>query len=345
MGQGTRKNDDLDNRRPKQIVHNEAVKNSKHRDELASQITSQEGHANNTRSSIGKLLPRSVESFGLVGSKEKERSSVSRVSEKSGQIGQHKHASEKEKDKTRALNGTNLQVGLAENHSTRIHCGNGVGLQQESSKGVLATTAATQQKRIILPSSNAAQRTEQVDQHSDGSPHSACGKSDSVSTKRMTEKKNGSTNNFHSRMDKQLVRGKNGEVQGNAKIKEVKGKHQKGVKDGDRGHGVNHKAFEDRDRDHNVKKRKAKDGNEGKGRENRSVGHEQKRKELDGHGTRKNHIHEMDSARLIGSKFTSVDVKKRKDLNAKNSQHGEFLIKVGRILCVSIPRKHKLRFS
>ncbi|CAM0911910.1 unnamed protein product [Alopecurus aequalis] len=307
LEQETQRNDDLDNRRPKQIVHNESAKNSKHRDELASQITGQEGHANNTGSSTGKLLPQSVKSFGLVGSEEKERSSVSRVSEKSGKIGQHNHAGEKEKDKTRALNGTNLQVGAAENPSTHIHGGNGVGLQQESSKGVIATTAATQRKHMIIPSANAAQRTKQADQHSDVSSHSAYTKSDSMSNKQMTEKKNGGTNNFHSRMDKQIVRGKNGEDQGNARIKEVKAKHQKGVKDGARGHVV--------------KKRKARDGNERKVREKRRVGHEQKRKELDGHGTRKNHIHEMDSAHLNGNKFTSDDVKKRKDLNAKSSLH------------------------
>ncbi|VAI86379.1 unnamed protein product [Triticum turgidum subsp. durum] len=132
---GTQKKDDLDNRRPKQIVHNEAVKYSKHKEELATQITGQEGHANRTRSNTGKLLPRSIESFGVVGSKEKERTSISRVNGKSGQIAQHNHASEKGKNKTRILSGTSLQLGSAEKRSTRIHGSSGVGLQQDSSKG------------------------------------------------------------------------------------------------------------------------------------------------------------------------------------------------------------------
>jgi hypothetical protein len=386
LEQGTQKNGDLDNRRPKQIVHNEAVKDSKQTDELTSQITVQEGHANSTGSSTGKLLPRSIQSFGVVGSKVMERTSISRANEKSWQIGQHNHASENGKDKTRVMNYRSLQGGPAEKYSTGIHGSNGVGLQRESSKGVFATTAAIQQKRRITPSTNAAQRTEQVDQHSVSSSHSAYGKSNIVTT--MTEKKNGSVNNFHSRMDKELVGGKkvavqgnakikeekanhqkvvkdgdtghdvnhkavnhkavnhkaikdrdrdhnvmnrkakdrkNGAVQSNAKIKEEKTNHQKSVKDGDRDHDVNHKAVKDTDRDHNVKKRKAKDGNEGKVREKRSVGHEQKRKELDGHGIRKNYIHEMDSAHLNGNKFISDDVKNREDLNTNNSLHGEFL--------------------
>ncbi|XP_047070089.1 glutamic acid-rich protein-like [Lolium rigidum] len=315
LEQGTQKNDDLDNRRPKQIVRNEAVKDSKHRDELTSQITVQEGHANNTE----RLLPRSIESFGVVGSEEKERTSISRANEKSGQSGQDNHATENGKGKTRVLNCRSLQGGPAEKHSTGIHGSNGVGLQQDSSKGVFATTAAIQQKRRIISSTNAAQRTEQVDQRSISSSHSAYGKGDIMTT--MTEKKNGSANNFHSRMDKELVGGKKGAEQGNAKIKEGKANHQKVVKDGDRGHDVNHKAVKDIDRDHNVKKRKARDGNEGKVREKRNVGHEQKRKELDVQGTKKNCIHEMESAHLNGNKFISDDVKKRKDLNTNNSLH------------------------
>lgn len=318
---GTQKNDDLDNRIPKQIIHNKAVKDSKHKDELASHIKGQEGHANNTGSGTGKLLHRRVESFSVVGSKEKERTSVSRENEKSGQISQRNHGSEKGKDKTKVLNGMSIQVEPAEKHTTSIHGSNGVRPQHESSKGVLATTVATQQKRRITPSASAAQRTEQVDQHSEGSFHSAYTKSDTMSIKRMTEKKNGSAKFFHYSMDKQLVRGKSGAVQGNGKNQEEKANHQKGVKDGDRGHDVNHKAVKDRDRDHNVKKRKAKDGNEGQVRGKRSVGHEQKRKELDGHGTRKNYIHEMDSAHLKGNKFPSDDAKKREDLNAKSSLH------------------------
>ncbi|XP_047087287.1 myb-like protein X [Lolium rigidum] len=371
LEQGTQKNGDLDNRRPKQIVNNEAVKDSKQTDELTSQIMVQEGHANSTGSSTGKLLPRNSQSFGVVGSKVKERTSISRENEKSGKIGQHNHASENGKDKTIVLNCRSLQGGPAEKYFTGIHGSNGVGLQRESSKGVLATTAAIQQKRKITPSTNAAQRIEQVDQQSVSSSHSAYGKSNIMTT--MTEK-NGGANNFHSRMDKELVGGKKGAVQGNAEIKEEKANHQKVVKDGDRGrdvnhkaikdryrdhnvmnrkakkskngavqsnvkikeektnhqksvkdgerdHNVNHKAVKDTDRDHNVKKRKAKDGNEGKVREKRSVGHEQKRKELDGHGIRKNYIHEMDSAHLNGNNFISDDVKKREDLNTNDSLH------------------------
>uniref|UniRef100_A0ACD6AM06 Uncharacterized protein n=1 Tax=Avena sativa TaxID=4498 RepID=A0ACD6AM06_AVESA len=273
----------------------------------------QEGHANNTGISTGKLLPQSVESLAVAGSEEKERTSVGRVNEKSGQIGQHNHANEKWKDKTRVLNGKNPQGGPSEKHSTGIHGSNRAGLQQES--------AAAQQKHGIAPSTNAARRTEQVDQQSDCSSHSVYGKSDSISTKRMTEKKNGSTNNFHSKVDKQLVGGKTEAVQGNAKIKQVKANHQKGVIHGDRGHDVNNKAFKDRGKAHNVKKRKAKDGNESKIKEKRSAGHEQKREELDGHGTRKNHIHEMDSSHLNGNQFSSDAVKKRKDLSAKSSLH------------------------
>lgn len=319
---GTQKNNDLDNRRPKQIVHNEAVKYSKHKDELATQITGQEGHANCTRSNTGKLLPRSIESFGVVGSKEKERTSISRVNGKSRQIAQHDHASEKGKNKTRILSGTSLQLGSAEKRSTRIHGSSGVGLQQESSKGIFVTTTASQQKCRITPSANAAQTTEQVDQHPDGSPHSAYGKSDSVSTKRMAENKKGNADNFHFGMDKQSARGKSGADQGIAKIKEAKANHQKSVKDGDKRHGVNQKVVKDRDRDCNVKKRKAKDGNEGKTREKRSAIDEQKRRELDRHEASKNYIHDlMDLAHHNGNKFTSDDVKKRKGLNTNISLH------------------------
>lgn len=324
MELGTQKNNDLDNRRPKQIVHNEAVKYSKHKDELATQITGQEGHANCTRSNTGKLLPRSIES--VVGSKEKERTSISRVNGKSRQIAQHDHASEKGKNKTRILSGTSLQLGSAEKRSTRIHGSSGVGLQQESSKGIFVTTTASQQKCRITPTANAAQTTEQVDQHPDGSPHSAYGKSDSVSTKRMAENKKGNADNFHFGMDKQSARGKSGADQGIAKIKEAKANHQKSVKDGDKRHGVNQKVVKDRDRDCNVKKRKAKDGNEGKTREKRSAIDEQKRRELDRHEASKNYIHDlMDLAHHNGNKFTSDDVKKRKGLNTNISLHGEFL--------------------
>jgi RNA binding exosome subunit len=290
---------------------------------LASRITGQEGHVNNTGSNTGKLLPRSVESFGVVGSKDKERTSVSRVNEKSGQLSQHNHATEKGKDKTRVLNVMSPQVGPAERHSTGIHGSNVVGLLREISKGVPATTAAAQQKRSIAPSADASQLTEQVDQHSDGSSHSAYGEGDSMSTKQMIEKKNGSSNNFHSRMDKQLLRGKNGEVQGNAKIKEVKANHQKGFKDGDRGQNVDHKAVQGRARDHNAVK--ARDGNKGKVN-GKSATHKQKREELVGHGANKNYIHEMDLAHLNGNKFTSDDAKKRKDLHTNSSLHGEFFV-------------------
>lgn len=307
---GSRKNDDLDNRRPKQIVHNEAVKYSKHKDELATQITGQEGHANHAKSNTGKLLPRSIESFGVVGSKEKERTSISRVNGKSRPIAQHNHASEKGKNKTRILNGTSLQPGSAKKRSTGIHGSSGVGLQQENSKGILVTTTASEQKCRITPSANAAQRTEQVGQHPGGSSHSAYGKTDSVST------------NFHFGMDKQSARGKSGADQGIAKVKEAEANHQKSVKDGDGSHDANQKVVKDRDRDRNVKKRKAKDGNEGKDREKRSAIDEQKCRELDGHEASKNYTHGlMDSAHLNGNKFTSDDVKKRKGLNANSPLH------------------------
>lgn len=338
----TRENDDLGKMRLQEMVHNETVKDSAPTNELASQIISQGSHAKHTGSDTSKLLPGNIECIGVEGSKEKERISHSRRGEKLGQIAQSDHAGEKGKGKTRVQNGTSLQVASAEKHSTttRMHGGNRAGLQQESSKGVVATTAVTHQNGRLTPSPTAWQRTKQVDQHPDGSSHSTYRNIDSMSTKWMMEKKNGSANNLHT-MAMQLVQGKNGASQGNARIKEVKANHRVGVKDGNRGQGVNHKGVKDRDRDHSVKKRKAKDGNEGKYMKRRGVVNEQKQRELDGHQASMNYVHDlMDSALLNGNKFTSDDVKKRKDLKANSSlhEHSMRLTKVQRTSAANHPQ-------
>uniref|UniRef100_A0A0E0LX41 Uncharacterized protein n=1 Tax=Oryza punctata TaxID=4537 RepID=A0A0E0LX41_ORYPU len=326
LEKATLKNADLDNGRLKEKIQHEAVKYIKPANELVTQILDQEGHANHTSSSTGKLLP-STESFDSAGSKGKKRS-LSSVIEKSRQPTHLNHGmiekkksvaydNEKGKDailgsKTRVQNGRSLQVGSAEKHSNtnRKHSHNRMDRPQRSAEGTSTTTtvvsgAERAPNGVVTPSPNSLQRTEQVDQDPVVSSHFPSRNSDSMSPRGLMEIRNGNNNDFQIRMDRQSVRSKARAVKRKGKTKDLKSNDHKYVEDNDRNQLANERKTKDRIEREKVGKVYAS---------------KKERKELDSFGTSKNKIDGLQrQLGQLNEKFTSDDVKKRKDAEANSS--------------------------
>ncbi|XP_052165344.1 uncharacterized protein LOC127782260 [Oryza glaberrima] len=322
LEKATLRNADLDNGRLKEKIQHEAVKDIKPANELVTQILDQEGHANHTSSSTGKLLP-STKSFGSAGSKGKKRS-LSSVIEKSRQPTHLNHEMIEKKysvaydcaslgSKPRLQNGRSLQVGSAEKHSNtnRKHSHNRMDRPQRNTEGTSTiTTVVSGAERapngVVTPSPNSLLRTEQVGQDPVVSSHFPSRNSDSMSPRGLMEIRNGNNSDFQIRMDRQSVRSKAGAVKRKGKTKELKSN--------------DHKYVEDKDRDRLANERKTKDRIEEKEKVGKVVVSKQERKELDSLGASKNKIDGLQrQLGQLNEEFTSDDVKKRKDAEANSS--------------------------
>uniref|UniRef100_A0A0E0CEB6 Uncharacterized protein n=1 Tax=Oryza meridionalis TaxID=40149 RepID=A0A0E0CEB6_9ORYZ len=322
LEKATLKNADLDNGRLKEKIQHKAVKDIKPANELVTQILDQEGHANHTSSSTGKLLP-STKSFGSAGSKGK-KISLSSVIEKSRQPTYLNHGMIEKKysvaydcaslgSKPLLQNGRSLQVGSAEKHSnTNRKCShNRMDRPQRSAEGTSTiTTVVSGAERapngVVTPSKNSLQRTEQVDQDPVVSSHFPSRNSDSMCPRGLMEIRNGNNNDFQIRMDRQPVRSKAGALKRKGKTKELKSDDLKYV--------------EDKDRDRLANERKTKDRIEEKEKVRNVDVSKQEHKELDSLGASKNKIDGLQrQLGQLNKKFTSDDVKKRKDAEANSS--------------------------
>ncbi|TVU04965.1 hypothetical protein EJB05_48110 [Eragrostis curvula] len=318
MKKETQKNDDFGNRRPEERRQNEAVKDIKRADEFPGQ----EVHTNHKVNSTSELLTRSAKGIGATASK--EESSLSRMVKKSGHAAQHYHWMVQKNDgtahtdkkgmadhvgsKTRLKNGKSPQVGSGEKHSSRRHSGKLVDLLQDnsytqrSSEGVrdanavvsegvrdakaVVSGAGTEPNGRVTPSPNTLQRAE--------------GRKDSVhsNTKDLIRKGNHSSKNHHGNTDLQLEQITCDAVEGEAKIKQVKGNYLKCV--------------EGKDGDQYVKKRKNNSSNKVKTMERSGDLNEQNK---------------------VDRPMASDDIKKRKNLDANSSlrEHGMKTTKLPRM--------------
>ncbi|KAL6644489.1 hypothetical protein ACP70R_016097 [Stipagrostis hirtigluma subsp. patula] len=295
----SQKNGDHGNGRPEERGQNKAVKDIKPSDVLVTRFLCQGGHTDHNGSNTGEMLPPSTESIGASGSKEKERNNLSGMVKKSAQAIRHNHGMAQKSDsisyankketgrgvgsKTRLNNGKSLYVGSAETNSTRREWA-----------GIVPNGR-------ITPSSDAVQRAEQASSYPDISSLSGSERTDGISTKGMVQKVNRSANNFHGKMDRQLV-------QSNDKSVERKGKTNY------------HKGVRGKDRDQHLKKGKSKDKNNEKEREKYGNANEQKHEDLDTLGANESKVDDLLHLPCLGEKnLVSDNMKKRKDLDANSS--------------------------
>ncbi|OEL34171.1 hypothetical protein BAE44_0004810 [Dichanthelium oligosanthes] len=326
--QETHKNYKHANRKPEERGQNEAVKDIKPTDESVVRTFGHEGNANHKLDNKIPLLPRSTDSIGATGSKEKERNSLGGMFKKSAEATQDNHGMIQKTNsiahankkgigrvfdsKSKIKNGKSLQVGSSEMHSRRKHNCNGVDIRQDnsnaqrSSEDVRTASQAVsgsgrEENGRITPSPNTLQRAEEMEPDLEIYVQSAKGKNDGISIKGgMTGKENQSANNSCGKMNQQFIQNKDGEVEEKAKTnycKAVKGKDRDGV----------------------VKKRK--------------IEYKNKEKEMEKNGTVNEHKHEdlgaikdkLDNLMCLGflneQKFTSDNIKKRKDFDAISSPH------------------------
>uniref|UniRef100_A0A0D9XA01 Uncharacterized protein n=1 Tax=Leersia perrieri TaxID=77586 RepID=A0A0D9XA01_9ORYZ len=332
----------IDNGRPKEKVQHEAAKDIKPANDLVTQSIDQGHHASHT----GKLLLQSTKSYGSAGSKEKKRSlsSVVKKSRRSthlnhGMIQQNYNVAYDNKkwkkpglgSKSQVQNRKNHQAGSVEKHSNRKHSHNRMDLPQRSAEGTSTiTTVVSGAERapndVITPSPNSLQQTGQVDQDPVVSSLFPYRKSGSMSPRGLMEIRNGSNDDFHIGMNQQLVQSKDVAVKGKGKTKELKTN--------------DHKYVEDKDRDRVVMKRKAKV----KTREIEKIGkvdvYKQEHKKLDSFRASNDKTDGLLQPGQLNEKFTSGDVKKRKDFDANSSLVTEHSVRVNKLPRISPINPH-----
>ncbi|KAL5220165.1 hypothetical protein ABZP36_024878 [Zizania latifolia] len=337
------RNRDPDNGRSKERVQNEAVKDIKPANEVVAQILDQEGDAVHTSNSTSKLLPRSTKNFGSAGSKEKKMF-CGNVVEKSRRTTHLEHGmvqknyniaydNGKGKDagfdpKTQVQNGKTLQVISVQMHSNRRQRHRRMGLPQKSADDTSTITTVVPGARGAI-NGIITLSPEQVDHEPVGSSRSPCGKSGSISPRGLMEIKNESDNNFHIRMYQQLARNKDRTVEGKPKTEELKTN--------------DHKTVEDKYRDWVVKKREPKYKNKDKEKV-RKVVNNQEHDELDSLEPSKNKKDGLMQLGCLNEKFTSDDVKKKKDVEANSSllEHSRRMNKLPRISPTNPPANGKI---
>ncbi|CAO2179774.1 unnamed protein product [Urochloa humidicola] len=301
LGQDTQKNYKHGNRKPDERGQNEPVKDIKPTDELITRSFVQEGSKEKERISIGRMVKKSIEAtqdnHGMV----QKSDSIVRANKK--RTGRTVDSNSK------IRNGKNLQVGSAEIHFRTKHRCNGVDIWQDncnaqrSSKDVHTANPASRREANgrMTPNPTTMLKAEEMEPDPEISVHSAKGENGRISTKGdMMGKENQSANNLHGKMNQQVVRNKYGEVE--RKVKTNYGKAVKG-----------------KDRDRVVKKRKTEYKNNEKEMEKNGTVNEHKHEDF---GARKDRVDKLKRLGFLNEqKFTSDNIKKRKDFDANSSPH------------------------
>ncbi|PUZ52333.1 hypothetical protein GQ55_6G261800 [Panicum hallii var. hallii] len=327
MGQDTQKNYKHGNRKPEERGQNEAVQDIKPTDKLITQNFGQEGSEEKERNSLGRVVKKSEEATQCNHEMVQKSESIVRANKKGMARGVD--------SKTKIKNGKSLQVGSAEMHFRRKHSCNGVDIRQDkhSCTGVDVQQDNSNARRSsedvhtarpfvlgsgreangrITLSPNRLQRAEEMEPDPEISVHSTKGKNDRISTKGgMMGKENRSANNCRGKMNQQSVRNK-GEVEGKAETNYCE-------------------AVKRKDRDRVVKKRKTEYKNKQKEMEKNGTVNKHKHEDL---GAREDQVDNlMRSGFLNGQKFTSDNVKKRKDFDANTSpdEHSMKMTKISRV--------------
>ncbi|CAO2207359.1 unnamed protein product [Urochloa humidicola] len=299
LGQDTQKNYKHGNRKPEEREQNEPVKDIKPTDELITRSFVQEGSKEKERISLGRMVKKSVEAT---------QDNHGMVQKSDSIVWPNKKGMGRTVDsKSKIRNGKNLQVGSAEMHFRTKHSCNGVDIWQDncnaqrSSKDIHTGNPASRREANgrMTPNPNTVLKAEEMEPDPEISVHSAKGENGRISTKGgMMAKENQSANNFHGKMNQQVVRNKDGEVERDTNYR---------------------KAVKGKDRDKVVKKRKTEYKNNEKEMEKNSTINEHKHEDF---GARKDQVDKLQRLGFLNEqKFTSDNIKKRKDFDANSSPH------------------------